>query len=305
MEFNKIVLVDETGLMDWAVAELQKYSRAEVDRYVDYPPTESELVSRIGGAECVFVSWYTQITADVIKKCPNLKYIGMCCSLYDEFSANVDIAYARKKNIEVNGVRDYGDEGVVEFILSELIRLLKGLGENQWKNKPVELTNRKIGIIGMGATGQMLAKTAQAFQMNVYYFDRNRKLEIEGAGVKYLPLAKLLSSCEIVSTHLPKNTQLLNKDLFSALGENKIFINTSLGVTFDVTSFLKWIERGNNFAIFDDCGVAVYGEEFKRRSQIITSEKVAGWTIEAIERLSNKVVENLKEYIGRKELSDK
>lgn len=305
MEFNKIVLVDETGLMDWAVVELQEYSREEVDRYFDYPQTESELVSRIGGAECVFVSWYTQITAEVMRKCPNLKYVGMCCSLYDEFSANVDIAYARENNIEVNGVRDYGDEGVIEFILSELIRLLKGLGENQWKNKPVELTNRKIGIIGMGATGKMLAKTARAFQMDVYYFDRNRRPEIEGIGVKYLPLAKLLSYCEIVSTHLPKNTQLLNKELFSAFGEDKIFINTSLGLTFDMDSFLEWIGKNNNYAIFDDCGVAIHDEKFKQYGQIITSEKVAGWTIEAIERLSNKVVTNLKVYMGKGELSDK
>jgi len=48
----------------------------------------------------------------------------MCCSLYDEDSANVDIKIAKLNNIEVRGVRDYGDEGLIEFIISELIRLL-------------------------------------------------------------------------------------------------------------------------------------------------------------------------------------
>lgn len=59
--------------------------------------------------------------------CPNLRYIGMCCSLYEEKSANVDIAAAREKGIVVTGVKDYGDEGVVEYVISELVRYLHGL----------------------------------------------------------------------------------------------------------------------------------------------------------------------------------
>lgn len=52
----------------------------------------------------------------------------MCCSLYSEESANVDIAYAREKNIRVLGIRDYGDRGVVEYVLHELTGLLHGFG---------------------------------------------------------------------------------------------------------------------------------------------------------------------------------
>ncbi len=296
MKFNKIVLVDETGLKSWAIEELQKFSLAKISVYSGYPNTEAELVKRIGGAECMFVSWHTQVTETVMKSCPNLKYVGMCCSLYDESSANVDIKYANANNIVVNGIRDYGDEGVVEFVLSELIRLLKGLGENQWKNSPVELTNRKIGIIGMGATGKMLAKALLAFQVNVYYFDRNRGLDVEEAGIIYLPLRQLLSSCEIVSTHLPKNTRLIDGNLFSDLGEGKILINTSLGLTFDKSSFLEWIERVGNYAIFDDCGVSGHYDDFSKYSQIVTNDKVAGWTAEAKERLSKKVIEQLQKY---------
>ena len=51
--------------------------------------------------------------------------------LYDEKSANVDIETARNLGIEVKGVRDYGDEGTVEFIFAELITLFKGLGKNK------------------------------------------------------------------------------------------------------------------------------------------------------------------------------
>ena len=47
----------------------------------------------------------------------------MCCSLYSEESANVDIAFARSKGITVLGIRDYGDRGVVSEYFMDLIFL--------------------------------------------------------------------------------------------------------------------------------------------------------------------------------------
>lgn len=297
MKFNKIVLVDNTGLRDWAVDKLQKYAFTKIERFNDCPKSETEIINRIGDAQAIFVSWNTEITGKIMQACPNLKYIGMCCSLYDESSANVDIRYARQNGIIVTGIRDYGDEGLIEFIIAELIRLLKGLGTKQWKSEPVELTNRKLGIIGMGTTGQMLVKRAHAFGMQVYYYNRSRKYEIEKTGVKYLSLEKLLNNCEIISTHLPKHTYLLDEQLFSIFGNGKILVNTSLGLTFDKNSFLNWINSKDNFAIFDGDGVGDYLDEFQQHSQIIAYQKVGGWTAEAVDRLSEKVVENFKGFL--------
>ncbi|HAG44862.1 MAG TPA: dihydrofolate reductase [Clostridium sp.] len=298
MKFNKIVCIDKTGLEPWAIEELKKYSKKTIEVFDNYPQNDSEIVQRIKGADCVLVSWNTQISKEVIERCSQIKYIGMCCSLYNEDSANVDIKTARVNNIEVRGVRDYGDEGVVEFIISELIRLLKGLGEYQWRNEPVELMQRKIGIIGMGTTGRMLAKIASAFGMKVYYFSRNRKLDIENEGIEYLQLNELLKRTEIVSIHLPKNTMILGKDEFSLFGNGKILINTSLGTPFQVPAFLEWIQRKGNFAIYDEDGVGSYKKEFEKYPNIILSKKVAGWTKEARQRLSNKVLQNIEEFLN-------
>lgn len=297
MGFNQIVLVDNTGLRSWAVAGLQKYSQEAIVVYEDYPDSDSALIQRIGQADCILVSWNTQISAKVMQECPQLKYVGMCCSLYDESSSNVAIQYAKNNAIEVRGVRDYGDEGLIEFILSELIRLIKGLGEQQWKDEAVELTHRKLGIIGMGTTGQMLADRAKAFGMEVNYYNRSRKPDIEHRGVNYMPLEELLASSEIISTHLPKNTHLLDTKRFDVLGNGKILINTSLGLTFEKSSFLNWINGKSNYAIFDGDGVGKHYEEFKQHPQIIVNQKVGGWTAEAIDRLSQKVVNNIVDYL--------
>ncbi len=297
MKFNKIVCVDRTKLRTWAVEELQEYSEREIVEHNDYPESDAEVIKRIGDAEAVLVSWKTQINKEIIQNCPNLKYIGMACSLYDSASANVAVDFARQKGITVKGIKDYGDPGVIEFIISELIRLLHGFGQKQWKEMPLELTNRKIGIIGLGTTGQMLAKCLLPFGADLYYFSRRRKIQWEEKGVEFLPIHKLLETVDVISFHLPRNTRIIKEDEFEHLGNGKILINTSLGLPFDKVGFKKWVRQKGNFAIFDRDGKAELPEELLSLKNIIASEKSAGWSAETHERLSRKVVDNLKKFV--------
>lgn len=297
MKFNKIVCVDNTKLTNHAIEELQKYSEEGVDNYKDHPESEDEVIKRIGNAEAVLVSWKTQISESIIEQCLNLKYIGMACSLYDDESANVAVKFARERGISVKGIFDYGDPGVVEFIVSELIRLLHGFGEQQWREMPVELTGRKIGIIGLGTTGQMLAECLLPFGADLYYFSRSRKKEWEDRGVKYLPLNELLEKTEIISLHLPKNTRLLQKREFEIFGKGKILISTSLGLPLEETAFQKWLKNEGNFGIFDGDAREALSEITLEEKNLLSSEKSAGWSEETRDRLSEKVLKNLKDFV--------
>ncbi|MBZ9729173.1 dihydrofolate reductase [Salegentibacter sp. JZCK2] len=295
-KFNKIVCVDHTKLEDWAINELQQYSESEVVVYKESPESEKELMERIGDAEAVIVSWKTQIPESVIKECFNLKYIGMACSLYDDESANVGVDYAREQGITVKGIFDYGDPGVIEFIVSELIQLLHGFGEYQWRERPVELTDKKIGIIGLGTTGQLLAEALLPMGADLYYFSRSRKNDWEAKGLQYLSLEELLKTTGIISLHLPKNTKLLGGEEFKTFGSGKILINTSLGLPFQEKAFVDWIKSDGNFAIFDGDGGASLSEGTKELNRVIFHTKSAGWSAETQRRLSEKVLENLKSY---------
>lgn len=297
--FQQIVLVDDTGLRPWAIEELQKLSLKPVISYPDGPKSQDELIQRIASTDCVFVSWNTSLDADVLRKARHLKYIGMCCSLYSKEAANVDISYAEAHNIAVTGIRDYGDEGLVEYIIAELIRLLKGIGEKRWRKEPVELTQRKVGIIGMGKTGKMLADRLQAFGARVRYYSRSRKPEAEQEGIQYMNLKELLNWSEIISLHLPKNTIALKEEEFNTLGAGKILINTSLGLTLEKTAFEEWIANEGNYAIFDGDGIGRHKSAFDRYPNIISTEIVSGWTLEARDRLSNKVLENVNQFVKR------
>ena len=299
MKFNKIVQIDSCGLVSPFKEKIYNLSINIPELYEDFPGNEEEIINRIGDADCVLVSWNTPINAKVLQSVPKLKYVGMCCSLYDEASANVDIAEALRHNVVVKGVRDYGDNGTVEFIFAELIYLLKGLGKHQWREEPTELTGKTIGIIGMGVLGNMVAQTALHFGMKVIYYSRTRKREIENENIKYAELDNLLLQSDIITTHLPRNTVVLTKENIKLLKDDAIYINTSLGQPFETEPFLEWIGRqSGNYVIFDAAGYSNLAETFRKYPNIIISDKSSGFTVEAKGRLSQKVWENMISYLS-------
>ena len=144
--FNKLVAIEPVSLIPSAEEALHQYAK-EVVLYRDIPASDDQIVQRIGDADAVLLSYTSRMGKNVIERCPNIRYIGMCCSLYSEESANVDIAYARTRGIKVLGIRDYGDRGVVEYVLHELTGILHGFGMPMLRDEPVEITGLKAGII--------------------------------------------------------------------------------------------------------------------------------------------------------------
>jgi len=300
MIFKKITIIDSCGLTNLIIEKLAKLSAKPIEIFNDFPETDGEIIKRINDSDCILVSWHTKINAAVIKASPSLKFIAMCCSLYDAKSANVDIVSATELGIVVKGVRDYGDEGTVEFIFAELICLFKGLRNHQWRSDTYELKNKSIGIVGLGTLGQMVAKTALHFGMKVYYFSRTRKYDSENENIKYLPLEELLRTCDIVTTHLPKNAIILSEKEFRLKKRNSVLVNTSIGLTCDKQSLINWLaEDQTSFAIFDSVGAGSDIDELLKSGNVIVSEQSSGFTAEAKVRLSEKVLENLNEYLLR------
>lgn len=299
MTFQKITIIDSCGLTQPVLEQITLLSKEPTIIFNDFPDSDTEILNRIGDSDCALVSWHTRVNAEVIKVAPNLKYIGMCCSLYDENAANVDIAQARKQGIVVKGVRDYGDDGTLEFIFAELIFLMKGLGSCQWQTENRELRGKTMGIIGMGTLGTMVARTAQHFGMNVFYFNRSRKSELEAEGFGFLPLNELLKTSDVISTHLPKNSNVMGEAEFRHKKQNSILVNTSIGLTFDKEAFLSWLSGDpTSFAIFDGPGVGEHTEEFSKYPNIIISDRSSGFTLEAQSRLSEKVLANMQSFLA-------
>lgn len=296
--FRKLVAIEPVSLVQKAELELSQYAE-EIIYFQDIPSDNEEIIKRIGDADGVLLSYTSKIDRYVLEHTPNLRYVGMCCSLYSEESANVDIVCAREKGIVVRGIRDYGDRGVVEYVLSELVRFLHGFDRPLWGEIPVEITGLKIGIIGLGVSGTMVGQALQFMGGEVSYYSRTRKQQCEDLGMRYLPLHELLENSSVIITCLNKNVFLLGEEEFRRLGNHKILFNTSIGPAFQSKDLKAWIESGDNYFVCDTQGAI--GDEF---GQLLNHPRVfcagvsAGRTSQAFDLLSEKVLENIKEFLN-------
>lgn len=293
--FEKLVAIEPVSLVPWADEELREYAK-EVVLYHDVPADNGEILKRIGDADAVLLSYTSRLEGSVIEKCPRVKYIGMCCSLYSRESANVNIDVAERLGITVTGIRDYGDRGVVEYVLCELIRHLHGYDRPMWKDEPVEITGLNVGMVGMGVSGGMIAEALHAMGAKVRYFCRTPKGVYDAMGMAFTPLREVLANSDVVFCCLNKNVLLLGPEEFRALGNGKILFNTSIGPAFDPAELARWLDGGDNVFCCDTLG-ALGEPKLAGREDVYCVDASAGRTKQAFQLLSRKVLDNIKEYL--------
>ena len=300
--FEKLVAIEPVSLVEEAEKELCQYAR-EVVQYDDIPADDDEIIKRIGDADAVLLSYTSKINQYVFEHCANIKYVGMCCSLYSKESANVDIAYAEAHGITVCGIRDYGDRGVVEYTVCELVRFLHGYDRPMWKDMPVEITGLKVGMVGLGVSGKMIAEAMAFLGAEVSYFSRSRKPDCEEKGISYRPLHELLEHSDVVFACLNKNVILLHEEEFKKLGNGKILFNTSIGPAFEPQDLKAWLDSGRNYFACDTVGAigevnAESTKELLNHPNVFCVNYSAGRTKQAFGLLSQKVLQNIRTYLG-------
>ena len=291
--FEKLVAIEPVSLVPSAEEALKRYAR-EVTCYGDVPEDDREIIRRIGDADAVLLSYTSRISRSVIEACPKIRYIGMCCSLYSEESANVDIPAARERGIRVLGIRDYGDNGVVEYVLHELTGLLHGFGLPPLRGEAAEITGLKVGMVGLGTSGRMIADALSFMGAQIAYFCRGPKADAEASGLRFTPLRRLLADSEVVFACLNKNVLLLGEEEFGILGPGKVLFNTSIGPGFDSGALTRWLDLpGTHFFCDTRAAAGEVEPSFFDRPNVHCMDTSSGRTLQAFERLSVKVLENL------------
>ena len=278
--------------------------KAYCDEAVFYdtePESDEEVIRRIGDSDAIFVSYNRKIGENILSACPELRYIGMCCSLYSAASSNVDITYAQRHGICVTGIRDYGDEGVAEYVIAELIRRLHGTdGNPPLLGEISEVSGIKAGFLGMGASARAVAKGLTAFGADIRYYSRTRKPDLERVmGYTYQELHDLLQGCDVVCSCLSKNVTLLYEPEFEIFGENKMLFNTALSPCFEEEAIKKWLDKENTW-YYCDTRMGLGDETLLERRNVKCQNRSSGMTRQAVERLNQKVLENLREYCREK-----
>ncbi|MCR5787459.1 MAG: hypothetical protein K6G28_07140, partial [Acholeplasmatales bacterium] len=247
-------------------------------------------------------SYTSHINSYIMSNCKNIKYIGMCCSLYDKESANVDITYANEHNIVVKGIRDYGDLGVIEYIIHELTEFLEGYnGIFKWSDEPQEISSLKCAVIGLGTSGTLIARTLKLFGADVCYYSRTRKENLENEiGIKYVSLNEAVKNSDAIFLALNKNVLLLQEEQFKLMEGKKILFNTSIGPGFDVVSLKKWLMNKNHYFFGDTLNTIGDISLWELENTKTISRSSGGSTKQAFIRLGEKVIKNIEEYINER-----
>lgn len=169
-----------------------------------------EEVKEIDGLFCLLTE---TIDREVIENAPRLKVIANMAVGYN----NIDIDTATEKGIVVTNTPGVLTETTADLTFALLMATARMVIEasdylrnGEWKTwSPMQLTGQDIhgatlGIIGMGRIGQALVKRAKGFDMNVAYYNRSRKPEIEEEmGIRYMGLEELLQQSDYVSLLIP------------------------------------------------------------------------------------------------------
>jgi phosphoglycerate dehydrogenase-like enzyme len=287
----KIVVFDQRITPD-AQKQISALSSDEV-MFHDRQYPEADFIARTGDADIVLISPWHKITSTYLDGCPNIKYIGLCGTS----TANIAMDELERRGIAFSNIISHDKHAVAEYYFMQLVSLARGIGKYQWKPEQRELAGKKIGIIGLGHVGQVMAHLALAYKMQTSYYGPHRKKDWEDRGVAYMEIQNLLSSKEILVICTPTNVVVFGEAEIGNLQPGGILVQASGGTPFDKPAFFDWLKHDGNFAIFDLSTNETNYQDYKDLPGVIFPRIVAGDTYESNERRGIRIVENLKSYL--------
>ncbi len=217
--------------------------------------SDEELGEKIGGYDAILIRSATKLTPELIERAENLKVIGRAGTGVD----NVDIPAATRRGIIVANAPESNSVAAAEHTLALALALLRNVPQahgslvaERWdrsKFKGAELYGKTLGVIGFGRIGQLVAKRAQSFDMDVVAFDkfvsaeRFRELGVEGAE----SVEDVLAQADLVTLHVPKTPEtvgLIDAEAIVAMKDGARLVNCARGELVVLDDLLAGLESG-------------------------------------------------------------
>lgn len=235
---------------------------------------------------------------------------------------NVDLKYAKEKNITVKNVPGYSTSSVVQVGFSMILYFVQKLNyykkyvdEGNWQKNELfthidepffELDKKRVGIIGLGEIGKNFAKKAKAFDCEVVYYSTSGKNN--NSEYKSISLDELLKTSDIISIHAPLNENtknLLTYENMKNMKDGAILLNLGRGGIVNENDLAKIIDEKEIY-----CGIDVVSKEpieesnpllkVKNKDRLLLTPHIGWASIEARTRLVNVVTKNIEEFIDEK-----
>jgi len=262
------------------------------------------------------------ITARVIQNVPSIKMIQSAGIGFDK----VDIKAAKLLKIPVCNSPGDNAGTVAEFTIAQLITLQRRFfvadreikaGNYQATRELLinsglkEMCDIRLGLVGFGTIGKRVARLSRACGSRVSYYDPFRadeKTETEYQ-VDYLPLKKLLSSCDAITLHLPLNDQtygIIGQNEIDLMPAGSLLLNTSRGELVDQNALARALENGHLYGAAMDtfdpeplpAGHPLLNLSVEARDRLLMTPHTAGITRGSLKRLITAALDNIVRAMG-------
>jgi len=209
----------------------------------------AEVAPRIRGIQATGTA---TVAAALIERLPKLEIIACCGVGYD----GIDVAAARRRGIPVTNTPDVLNDCVADLAMGLLIDASRGIARGdrhvragKWPKGGLPLAARvsgkRLGIVGMGRIGRIIARRASGFDMRIAYHARNRVADVPYA--YHAKLVDLATDSDYLVVIVPggkETLHLVNEEVMRALGQKGILVNVARGSVVDEAAMVKCLREG-------------------------------------------------------------
>jgi lactate dehydrogenase-like 2-hydroxyacid dehydrogenase len=238
---------------------------------------------------------------------------------------HVDLDAASDKGVIVTNTPDVLSDATAEIAILLMLGAARRASEGermvrnqQWKDWSPDFmvgrqtTGKRLGILGMGRVGQVVAQRARGFDMSIHYHNR-RPLDPEQAAdaVYHGSVEALLEQVDVLSIHCPASEStrgLLNRERLGLMHADSILVNTSRGGVIDDDALVDVLKSG----VIGAAGLDVYnGEpdaihpEYRNLDNVFLLPHIGSATRETREAMGFRAIDNLVAIFNGKEPGDR
>lgn len=270
-----------------------------------------DLINAIKDAHFIGLRSRTHLTKEVLAHAQNLIAIGCFCIGTNQ----VDLAEAKRLGIPVFNAPFSNTRSVAELVLAEIILLMRQVPKANaevhrglWNKSAAdsnEVRGKKLGIIGYGHIGSQLSVIAESLGMQVYFYDIENKLPL-GNAQQISTLEELLSTCDVISLHVPENAStknLMSAERIAQLKADSVLINAARGTVVDIDALTARLAtgtlRGAAIDVFPKEPASIndpFESPLRAFDNVILTPHIGGSTAEAQANIGTEVASKFVKY---------
>ncbi len=222
---------------------------------------------------------------------------------------NINLDFCKKNNIKIFTSKTDLSTGVAEHAIGLIFSAIKKITEfdkniktKKWKKRTTKLlSNKKIGIIGLGKIGKKIYKLLKPFKLKYFYNDKKR---YNYSNIKFKSIKELFKICDVITIHLPlnkKTNKIINKKIFIQSNPNIILINTSRGEVINETDLANFLFKNKKaFAALDVFQKEPYFGKLQKLQNIILTPHVGGYSQELRSQMENEAIDKIIQKFSEK-----